>query len=688
MKCLILAAGRGDRLSPKAVSKPLLKILGLRLIERSILTAAEAGCREFYVVTGYRSAEVEDFLVELAGRIKLPITPVYNEEWETEDNGASVLKAAPFLGEKFLLIMSDHIFDIGILRDLARLEIGSDEVILAVDRRIQDNTDVVMDDVTKVLVHGDKIGGIGKRLTDFNAFDTGAFLCTPAIFDALVEGANQGDTTLSGSIGVLAGNGKAKAFDSGSLDWKDVDTPEDVAVAQKILYRSLTKPLDGWVARYINRRFSLHILTPCLLKIKEDMTPNQASFITLIVGLLAAVCLFFHLPAAGGFLLQFSSILDGCDGEIARLKKMQSPIGGFIDSILDRFTDSVFLMAMFYYCLTEEAVKDLLGIGAVPVIVTATVFAIVGNFLVSYTSSKSVSDLGYRYVGGLIAAGKGRDIRLLIISIGCVLGSLIHPVSILITLCLVAAATSMITTRRLFLSVKYAFIENSLLSPGLKAVVFDFDGTIADTMPFLTELAVDLMVENYSISRKDAEKKYLLTTGIDFGGQLEIIFPGHQSNKKTGDAFEARKVKEIANKRPFTEVIPVLQFLRSRDLKVFLCSSTNREIIAKYLVEHRLSDWFNDFQGFQSGNDKRRQLETIISAPHLKGQEILFVGDSIKDAELAASMKIPFRGVTRIFRSADFQKCGADSVPDLTALMNLWKASDYSRKFLEFVGTR
>jgi hypothetical protein len=44
--------------------------------------------------------------------------------------------------------------------------------------------------------------------------------------------------------------------------------------------------------------------------------------------------------------------------------------------------------------------------------------------------------------------------------------------------------------------------------------------------------------------------------------------------------------------------------------------------------------------------------------------------------------------VTRIFRSADFQKCGADSVPDLTALMNLWKASDYSRKFLEFVGTR
>ncbi|MCK5068162.1 MAG: NTP transferase domain-containing protein, partial [Bacteroidales bacterium] len=58
MKCLIIAAGRGSRLSSKGNSKPLIPLLGLPLIERSILTARKGGMNDFYVVTGYEGEKV------------------------------------------------------------------------------------------------------------------------------------------------------------------------------------------------------------------------------------------------------------------------------------------------------------------------------------------------------------------------------------------------------------------------------------------------------------------------------------------------------------------------------------------------------------------------------------------------------------------------------------------------------
>ncbi|MCK4486295.1 MAG: NTP transferase domain-containing protein [Desulfobacterales bacterium] len=60
MKCLIIAAGQGRRLSAKGDSKPLIPLLGLSFIERVILTANKAGLTDFYVVTGYNGEEVRE----------------------------------------------------------------------------------------------------------------------------------------------------------------------------------------------------------------------------------------------------------------------------------------------------------------------------------------------------------------------------------------------------------------------------------------------------------------------------------------------------------------------------------------------------------------------------------------------------------------------------------------------------
>ena len=64
-KCVIIAAGRGKRLSERGPSKPLVRVLGMPLIERAIRTAARSGLTDFCVVIGYRAEEVRAFLEDL-----------------------------------------------------------------------------------------------------------------------------------------------------------------------------------------------------------------------------------------------------------------------------------------------------------------------------------------------------------------------------------------------------------------------------------------------------------------------------------------------------------------------------------------------------------------------------------------------------------------------------------------------
>ncbi len=183
MKCLIIAAGQGSRLRLKGESKPLIPVLGVPLIERVIRSAIEAGADDFYVVTGYRGDAVRDFLGRLTERLGIPITAIVNEDWE-EENGLSVLKAQEYLHESFLLLMSDHLFDPSIAREMMGHPPDEGEITLAVDKDTRDSL-IDMEDVTRVRTEDGKIRNIGKGLTVFNGFDTGIFLCTSAIFDAL-----------------------------------------------------------------------------------------------------------------------------------------------------------------------------------------------------------------------------------------------------------------------------------------------------------------------------------------------------------------------------------------------------------------------------------------------------------------------------------------------------------------------
>jgi choline kinase len=234
LRGLIIAAGRGSRLAHLFPFKPLIPVAGTALIERVMATAAAAGIHEFVIVSGHGHEEVRRFVGEAAVRRSVSARVIFNPDWERE-NGLSVLAAKDALQEEFVLLMADHLFDGRILDALLAARLGRGQAMLAVDRRTAGHPTADIDDVTKVHTRAGRIVGIGKNIPAYDAFDTGIFRCTPALFAGLEESARRGDFSLSGGMRVLAESRDALALDSGDRFWIDVDDERALKLAEGFL---------------------------------------------------------------------------------------------------------------------------------------------------------------------------------------------------------------------------------------------------------------------------------------------------------------------------------------------------------------------------------------------------------------------------------------------------------------------
>jgi uncharacterized protein (TIRG00374 family) len=116
--------------------------------------------------------------------------------------------------------------------------------------------------------------------------------------------------------------------------WQQVNTEKDRQSAERKLDRWLAKPTDGIYAR-LNRKISIPISRQL---IKFPITPNMVSIFTLGVGIASAgffACGGYWSTLLGAFLCLFASILDGSDGEVARLKLQESDFGCWLETMCD-----------------------------------------------------------------------------------------------------------------------------------------------------------------------------------------------------------------------------------------------------------------------------------------------------------------------------------------------------------------
>lgn len=426
---VILAAGRGRRQQNNGVSKPLIPLLGLSLIERIILTTKKSGIKKFLIVLGYNGEKIRNYLGS-GHKLGVRIDYVLNDEWE-KGNGISVLKARDLVPHSFILLMADHLFDYKILTELREISLERDECLLCIDRNHHKYLDV--HDATKVVIRDGKITAIEKQLSEYNGIDTGIFLCTPVIFDALDESIANGNEALSGGIRILANSGKMRGLDISDKYWIDVDHDKALKNAKSLLLEQLAKDTDGPISKICNRPFSTRISA---FLVKTRITPNRISLLSFITGVFAGLffCAGEYLYLViGGILAQFSSIIDGCDGEIARLKFKQTQYGGWFDAVLDRYADALIIFGMVqgHWLLNHDILIWTVGFAA-----------LMGTFLNSYTSDKYDS-LFRKNISSKIQIRIGRDMRLLLIFIGALSNQ------IFLVLAILAIITNVESIRRL-----------------------------------------------------------------------------------------------------------------------------------------------------------------------------------------------------------------------------------------------
>lgn len=230
---VILAAGNGDRFkNPDHHSKLLHPVAGRPLILRTLETAAAAGISSFCLVLGFEADRVRT----AAAANPMPginLRFVFNPDWHLE-NGVSALAARRhYADRRFALLMGDHLFEAPVLRRMLELQVADGDSILAVDSSPADPA--VADEATRVRLSGGRITAIGKDIDPWDALDTGLFVFSPRLFDALEESRASGQTTLSAGVQRLAARGLMRAHDVAGASWCDVDTLGDLDAAETLL---------------------------------------------------------------------------------------------------------------------------------------------------------------------------------------------------------------------------------------------------------------------------------------------------------------------------------------------------------------------------------------------------------------------------------------------------------------------
>lgn len=311
-----------------------LKVAGLTVLERLLLTAARAGVREIYLPTRLTHALPAERLKRfghVGGSVRClsDLAP---------DEAARVSQSS------VLLLPAHTVLDPGSLERLGRATSNSRAISLEETKGSTGPILQIQPDLTrrlwKRLVHGEPIG-------------------------EELEGALRRENAR-----LVTGGGYAVA----------VTDPESARRARAKLYQSLGTSADGWVDRVLNRRCSRFFTR---LFVHFPISPNQISVLSLLFGFAGTYGFWNASPLSGlvgALFYELAVILDHTDGEIARLKFLESSLGEWLDFSIDTLIHAALVLGIG---VTASRSSGLWGIGvgilAAAGIVMSAVVARTGN---------------------------------------------------------------------------------------------------------------------------------------------------------------------------------------------------------------------------------------------------------------------------------------------------------------------
>ncbi len=187
-------------------------------------------------------------------------------------------------------------------------------------------------------------------------------------------------------------------------------------------------------------------------------------------------------------------------------------------------------------------------------------------------------------------------------------------------------------------------------------IVFDFDGTLVNSMNRLTEIASEVMSEYFGISKTKAKKLYQLTSGLPFSEQLKTIYPNeNRKTQKAAHDFEHQKREGYFNEKCFPDTLDTILYLKKKGYKIIISSNSAHELL-ETLVK-KLNIPCDLALGYRENFSKGlSHFLYIMERWGGNPTNMVFVGDSLKDGEWAFESGIDFIAKVGTFPKADFER--------------------------------
>jgi phosphoglycolate phosphatase len=162
-------------------------------------------------------------------------------------------------------------------------------------------------------------------------------------------------------------------------------------------------------------------------------------------------------------------------------------------------------------------------------------------------------------------------------------------------------------------------------------VVFDFDGTLADSLQVIIRLYNEiaernrygkLTADNIEDLRKLSFRERCSQMGVPLHKLPGLVVQVHRAFRQVMPSIE------------FNEGIPeLLKELRGRGLKLMILSSNDEKNIRAFLERHSAKEWVEDIYCSTSIFGKARLLRALMKRHGLKPDQLLYVGDECRDVE-------------------------------------------------------
>jgi phosphatidylglycerophosphate synthase len=209
-----------------------------------------------------------------------------------------------------------------------------------------------------------------------------------------------------------------------------------------------TKPTDRFILKWIKINLSAR-LTPLLVRFKW-LRPWMITVLATLIGTSAGFVLALGWGFLAGTMAAVAQVLDGVDGQFARLTSRETTAGAFLDSVLDRYTDGFLVFGLIIY-------NGRMGL-PLWLLIPVAVLALLGSSLISYSSARA-GNLGID-LGSPTLASKGT--RTAVVAVTSIL-SPIFPFIQFVALCYLAFHTNLVVLYRIVLSFHAAAHHKSAL---------------------------------------------------------------------------------------------------------------------------------------------------------------------------------------------------------------------------------